>query len=198
MLPQAQLRERGWTPAMIRDLLGDPDANRPNPYYASAAPLRLYVLDRVVNAERTPAFAERRKKAARRRAARSAYVDQSRQLLFAELDAWPIKVQRMPLKRLTERAVAEINAISAERSWDPQPPVTVADVDQATLDRWCVNYVRHQLTVYDEGLEALFGRIGRAQATVRWRTRIYAAIADAYPTLAPECARQRAIREEFL
>jgi hypothetical protein len=34
------LRERGWTEAMIRDLLGNPDLTIGNPHYKTAAPMR--------------------------------------------------------------------------------------------------------------------------------------------------------------
>ena len=41
------LKARGWTESMIRDLLGDPDAYADNPHYKSAAPRRLWRLQRV-------------------------------------------------------------------------------------------------------------------------------------------------------
>ena len=53
------LRKRGWTEAMIRDLLGDPDVLTDNPHYKSAAPRRLWLLRKVQAAEATPEFATR-------------------------------------------------------------------------------------------------------------------------------------------
>ena len=63
------LRKRGWTEAMIRDLLGDPDVLTDNPHYKSAAPRRLWLLRKVQAAEITPEFATRRERAARQCAA---------------------------------------------------------------------------------------------------------------------------------
>ncbi len=63
------LKERGWTEAMIRDLLGKPDALRDNPYYKSADPMRLWRLQRVEAVEATPEFAQRQARAAGQRAA---------------------------------------------------------------------------------------------------------------------------------
>ena len=62
------VKQRGWTEAMVREVLGEPDATAPNPHYRSAgAPMRLYYLDRVVEAETTEEFAAAKAKAERRR-----------------------------------------------------------------------------------------------------------------------------------
>ena len=37
-----QLKARGWTDALIRDLLGAPDQTRINPHHRSGPPMRLY------------------------------------------------------------------------------------------------------------------------------------------------------------
>jgi hypothetical protein len=63
------LKERGWTEAMIRDLLGDPDLYVDNPHYKKAAPMRLWRLCRVEAAEADPGFAAQRERAERRCAA---------------------------------------------------------------------------------------------------------------------------------
>ncbi len=68
-LTMSGLRERGWTDAMIRDYLGDPDATRPNPRYWSAAPMKLYLADRAEAAEATPEWAARKALGDKRRAA---------------------------------------------------------------------------------------------------------------------------------
>ncbi|GAB7107673.1 hypothetical protein JCM4814A_59870 [Streptomyces phaeofaciens JCM 4814] len=55
-LSTAGLRARGWTPAMVRRLLGEPDLTRPNPYVRCAPHTRLYRLERVEAAERSDGF----------------------------------------------------------------------------------------------------------------------------------------------
>lgn len=59
------LRDRGWTEGMIRDMLGDPDLCVDNPHYKSAAPMRLWRLQRAEAAEATEEFTRRRERAAR-------------------------------------------------------------------------------------------------------------------------------------
>jgi hypothetical protein len=63
------LKERGWTEAMIRDLLGEPDLLADNPHYKTAAPRRLWLLRKVEAAEAAPGFAERKDRAGRQCAA---------------------------------------------------------------------------------------------------------------------------------
>ena len=63
------LKARGWTEAMIRELLGDPDVLTDNPHYKSAAPRRLWRLRKVEAAEATPGFTSRRERATRQCAA---------------------------------------------------------------------------------------------------------------------------------
>jgi hypothetical protein len=65
----AGLKGRGWTEAMIRDLLGDPDLSVGNPHYKSAAPMRLWRLQKAEAAEAAPEFAARKERAARQCAA---------------------------------------------------------------------------------------------------------------------------------
>ena len=77
-LTMAGLRERGWTEAMIRDYLGEPDATRPNPRYRSAAPMKLYLTERAEAAEASPEWVERKTRGARRRAAGVAATDRKR------------------------------------------------------------------------------------------------------------------------
>ena len=56
------ISERGWTKGLINELLGEPDVFADNPHYKSAAPMRLYFLDRVKHIEQTSdVFKSRRK-----------------------------------------------------------------------------------------------------------------------------------------
>ena len=60
--PTRLISERGWTKGLINELLGEPDLFVDNPHYKSAAPMRLYFLDRVKHIEQTSdVFKARRK-----------------------------------------------------------------------------------------------------------------------------------------
>jgi hypothetical protein len=50
------IKDRGWTNTLITRFLPVPDEMRPNPHYRSAAPMKLYSLDRVISVEGSAGF----------------------------------------------------------------------------------------------------------------------------------------------
>jgi len=65
-------------------------------------------------------------------------------------------------------------------------PMTLAS-PRWRLDRVSVNFIRHQLTNYDNVIVTLAGDAERIRST---RLEILAGIAAAYPQVANECKRQ--------
>jgi hypothetical protein len=187
-----QLKQRGWTEALVEKFLGPPDATRPNPHYKSAAPMRLYAATRVEAMESCEDWrlaAERsrvRSKAGKAVAARKAaeLVERAEQL--------PITVTRLPLDQLQKRAIASYNAFHEELLWERGQNYEKAGAqsEPAFLSRITVNYIRHSLTAYDKHLQEVAGRIGVSQAEALIRRRIYAAISATYPEYLKECQRQ--------
>ncbi|WP_409472724.1 hypothetical protein [Streptomyces sp. HC307] len=198
-LSAAGLRARGWTPGMVRQLLGEPDQLRTNPYFRSAPQTRLYRTEHVEAAERSEEFRAASAAAARRSAAARAAAPRRRREVLARIAAEPIDVPRLAPHTLATLAVDHRNRRDEERalrrSRHVADPATVESAEPGALDRWKVNYLRHRLTRYDEILDELFGRIGRAAAEDLLRRRVYAAISKAHPDLAQECERQLRERE---
>ncbi|WP_306322282.1 MULTISPECIES: hypothetical protein [unclassified Streptomyces] len=193
------LRARGWTKGMVRDLLGEPDRLGGNPVFRSAPPARLYALERVELAERSGEFAQAVRKARTRVAAARAAAERNRRETIARIAAEPIDVPQWSAGRLAERAVAHRNRLDEERVWwRADRPLDRATVERAAVDgcdastlrRWQVDFLRHRLIRYDELLDGLFGRTGRAEAEQLLRRRVYDAIRTTYPHLAQECERQ--------
>jgi hypothetical protein len=95
MLNLMDLRARGWGPTMVERLLGQPDRLVPNPRYRSAAPMRLYAVERVEAAEATPEFQAARAAAARRSAATTRVMDGKRAELREMTQARPVPVPKL-------------------------------------------------------------------------------------------------------
>ena len=53
-LSGADLRRAGWTEAMVKNFLGDPDTTRANPYRRHGPPMRLYDNERVGRVQESP------------------------------------------------------------------------------------------------------------------------------------------------
>ncbi|WP_244181427.1 hypothetical protein [Streptomyces curacoi] len=200
-LSAAGLRARGWTPAMVRQLLGEPDLLRSNPHLRAAPQTRLYSMDRVVAAEQSEEFRAASAVAARRSAAARAAALRRRREVLARIAAEPIEVPRLPPDRLAALAVEHHNRRDEERaSWRrgrTAQPAAVAGAEPGALDRWKVDYLSHRLTRPAEILDELYGRTGRAAAEELLRRRVHAAIARTYPDLAAECERRLRAKGKF-
>ena len=195
MLSLRQLKERGWTAAMVRDLLGDPDTKRPNPVYRSGAPMGLWSEARVAAAEADPAFRARKAKAGKRSAASSEVAAHKRADLVALAASLPVEVPHLPRDVLVRRACSSYNAWhEGSLGYEPATPAS----DPAFLVRIMVNFLRHELSSYEVQLDGLLGKVGRAAAGQVIRGRVYGAIGEAYPYLAGECARQLRDRIQFV
>ncbi|WP_405879075.1 hypothetical protein OG747_10800 [Streptomyces sp. NBC_01384] len=194
----AGLRARGWTGGIVQRLLGAPDRLAVNPRFRSAPHTRLYRAERVEAAERSQGFRAVAETAGRRSEAVRAALERRRAEVMERVRNEPIEVPRLDPGKLALRAVehrARHCPGSAEGPGE-RPETEAAAVEgasRASLDRWKVEYLRHRLGGYDQLLDRLpvGGRSsGRAEAAALLRRRVYAAIAEAYPTLARECERQ--------
>ncbi|KKD03587.1 hypothetical protein TN53_34300 [Streptomyces sp. WM6386] len=184
---------------MVRQLLGEPDLLRANPYFRTAPQTRLYRVERVEAVEASEEFRAVSAASVRRSVAAKAAAQRRRREVLARIAAEPVDVPRLPPDRLSAVAVAHRNSRDEERSyerWGHAPsPATVESAEPQALARWKVNYLRHRLTRYDELLDGLYASTGRAAAEELLRRRVYAAISEAYPDLARECERQLRDRE---
>jgi hypothetical protein len=189
-LKTADLRKRGWTEALIRTFLGEPDKLARNPRYATAAPTKLWSIGRVTTAEAAPGFGAALKAAAARGAAARQVADAKRQQLLEIIAARPVRVPMYEPDELRRRAINHYNG----RLRDPdEQPATVGS-DRAFLERIEVNFLRHRCTGYERSLAAVAGKIGVRDAEDAIRRKVYAAIGEAYPALRDECDRQLAWR----
>ncbi|MFF0557715.1 hypothetical protein ACH4ZU_05100 [Streptomyces sp. NPDC020472] len=208
------VRRRGWTDAMVRDLLGTPDVQGRDPRRWSLAPVRLYLLARVEAVERTPEFAETAALCRARASAAGIHAERRRAAVLAAIRAEPIEVPLLPRPELERRAVRHRHLLGA-RSPGPRregapagpaasgrgsapgtgaaPGSAAAPAPAGALVRWQVSYLRHALSRYESLLDGLYGAVGRGEAERLLGRRLYEAIAAAYPSLAGECRRRIAV-----
>lgn len=193
LMTMPALKQRGWTDAMVRELLGSPDERRTNPRYRSAPAMRLWREDRVVKVEQSAAFAERRVLAQRRSAASTAAAERARDQAIQAAERVRFRVPSLAQDELVRLACSHYNdrALGSRNGGDLH---ATPGSDQEFLDRISVNYLRHELTVYEGELDGFRGRVGRRDAVDEIRSAVYGAIATTYPYLAGECWRQEAAR----
>lgn len=189
MITQSAVLSMGFTKSMIDKLLPAPTLKQ-NPHYKSSAPMKLWEESVVLSAMETEAFREASAKAERRKAAASKGIDTKRknaETLAEELIA-AIRVQRIELPEL------ERLTLDAQQRWyDFRGRGEIEFPDRETVDRWMVNYIRHELCEYDDSLYTLFcpGKMAdKYKLYPKIKRETLAKIAQVYPELAEECKAQ--------
>jgi hypothetical protein len=158
--------------------------------YSSAAPMKLYLLARIKRIERRKTWIAWQEASAARKKSAAKAVSTKTDALLQWVDSLEIEVPKMTDEELTARAVENYNALW----WETEKRAGAND-DQDFLDRIAVNYLRHQLSPYEEHLNEIAGKTGAHEARDRLRSAIYEAIGDAYPDLWSECWDQQEARE---
>ena len=191
------IKRRGFTQKLIDDLLPEP-LMVPNPNGSKFAPMKLWKETDVENAMKNELFLAKQTKREARKAAAQKAVQTKTDKLLAEVEEQlaNVKVAVIDLKELEKKT------IEAQQDWydyqkgkhwyrgDYDYFESVDGADDETLERWMVNYIRHELTSYDYRLDELYNRIGKGQAYMKLYSGIMGKIADAYPKFSDECKRQ--------
>jgi hypothetical protein len=191
MLTKTAVKERGWTDAGIKKFLGEPDTTKRNPRYGNAAPMSLYKVERVEAVEKTDEFAVWKTKSEVRKSCAAKAVQTKTSETVAAIDGW---IPRIPTLKLNEVKRQAIESYNDYNTWSEDHKSCNKNSDPLFLERIMVNYIRHELTEYDELLSMLGGWIGIREAIELVRERVYTAIAEKYPKLADECSRQKMAR----
>ena len=186
LISQTTVLSMGFTKSMIDKLLPEPILKR-NPRYASSSPMKLWKEDDVKAIMETDEFKVMAAKSAARKQASAKAVETKRQkaeLLTDELIK-SIKVRRWSMAVLERKTLDDKELWNLEHgNYDMPMP------DAKTLERWMVNFIRHNLCEYDDSLEELFGLVGKDELYQRLKSETLTRIAEVYPELEVECKRQ--------
>ena len=98
-----------------------------------------------------------------------------------------ISVERIPLDKLRTLALDD------KQDWyDLNLSERFAyDADENTVRRWMVNYVRHNMTMYDNLLIDWKGLVGIRNMYVSLHAQVLDKLAKVFPELHEECERQK-------
>ena len=185
------IEERPWSKAMVGEFLGEPDRTAPNPNYRSGPPMRLYDLKRIEQAEATPEFALRKTKYQARKKAALERSSAKREKLIA--DVRQIEIQYyfgMTVKEVREyglQAWADWADDKNSRRGNFYAPASRNPKNHAPedIDRWAVNWLRHEQSGYETSLDSIYGFVGRKLADPIIKNRVLRHISETFPELAP-------------
>lgn len=196
-LTQKEVKERGFTDKLIGELLPEPQLVN-NPYYKCAAKMKLWKLSDVENAMNNPIFQESFKKREKCKAAAAKAVATKKAKLKDETDKF---IESIQIKKMDIETVRKC-AVEAQQCWynnykyenDYGCFLNAYDADEDTKNRWTVNYIRHEMTKYDEQLYHMKAKVGIHDMYFEIHNLILDKIALVYPELAQECENQKKAR----
>jgi len=189
-------RERGWTDGLVKKLLRDPDVIADNPYYRNGNPMRLYLKERVHDAENEDCYQRAQEGRKKRHNAAMKGVQTKKDRLMRMIEEMDISVQVIDIGDVIEQAVHSYNDRGWERGEKCEKIPAEGLCDSLFHQRVCVNFLRHECTDYDWNLEATAKKVGRGDGIAEIRRKIYDEIRKKYPLFRAECRRQMRKRND--
>ena len=192
MITQSSVLEMGFTKSMIEKLLPEPTL-KANPHYKCASPMKLWdeaVVIAVMDSDEYKKMLEARDK---RKSSAEKAVNTKRVKAEMILDSVlnSITITRIDMEQLREETLkAKQEWYEAHTRWDDEYFRDAYDADNDTVERWMVNYIRHNLCTYESGLSAIYGKTGKDELYSRLKKTILSKIAETYPELSIECDNQ--------
>lgn len=163
-----------------------------NPRYRRAAPMQLWEDEDVERAMETDEYKQHIKEIEPylRGAAKATQTKQENTMKMIESKIEEIKVNILDMSDDELRDMVVKNKQAYYNTLYNWYDKDAYGADAATIDRWVVNYIRHEETDYDFELFNLYGHVGKMSAYYKYRKAVLSKIAEAYPKYEEECQRQ--------
>ena len=203
---KSTLKERGWTDSIIKKLNVQPDKLADNPHYKKAPQMKLYLIEKIKQIEQTSEFKELIKKSEKRKKSAKTTVITRKNNLINYIKYLLIDIPEIDETELTHLAIEHYNQHKRDVSFEvyqynpersnkiDEQIIKLNDIKNLSLEflnRIKVNYIRHELSDYDEYLDELYKQIGKEEAYILLKNRILDEISKVYPNLKNECEKQK-------
>ena len=179
------LLNRGWTEKSINEILPPPKLVK-NPHYKCSYPMQLWEAQIVSYRERTNRFKKYAEKKAKRQEASRKAIATKTEKTIALLPNFSLEVERVSLEDLRQWT------LNAKWYWymdteQYERADSVDFADEETILRWEINFIRHNLSNYDDELEKLYGKVGKDMVYSKYRNQLMNKIFEVYPELKEKC-----------
>lgn len=189
-ITQSELLEKGWTKKLIAEFLGEPEL-KVNPYYKSGHPMKLWPKEEIEQVQNSSDFQKAFDKAQKRKDSAKKAVQTKYQKLLADVEQKTINVKHIADEQLVKETLRAKEKWYEYKNNYSMFERDVDGVDEVTLARWVVNYIRHNLTEYDEEIYNLAGKVGIEEAYTLYKNKVLDEIAKTYPKYVNECENQK-------
>lgn len=186
MYTLTQMKQMGFTDSIIKTLNIIPTEIKPNPHNKKNF-MKLYSEEYIDTILKSSEFVNLVGKNINRRLGALKSTTTKVERLMRDIDNLNITIKR--IEKLELLALHQYNEYNITQ-------LRLANVkdDVRFLDRLCVNYIRHELTNYDNSLDFTVGKVGKYKAFNRINEKIYTRIKEVYPQYSEECDRQLKIK----
>lgn len=178
---KTDLKRFGFSETLINKIFPNP-ITKANPFYRCANPMKLYDSKLVDEYMKTDDFQIHLQKRNIKAEKSKIIAINRKESLIEEINKKikEIKVERIDIKDLEKRTlISKYNWLAYCKNND----FDFLDPKEETLKRWMINYIRHELTSYDEVLYNIKGKIGKQDAYQLYRTAVMDKIKEIYPEL---------------
>lgn len=184
----SNLSKMGFTKKLIEEHLHEP-LLKDNPHYRMGPKMKLYLAKDVEKFMKTDIFLNYQESRKNRvnAAIKNANKRRKENYRYIDDEISQITVKRVPLDELERLTIeAKVDWIL----WTRDDFYGFDDLSDETLARWMINYIRHNLTNYDEILDNIKGKFGVEEAYIKYKKILMLKIKEVYPELFIETKEQ--------
>jgi len=165
---KTELKERGWTESIIKKMEITPDLFKQNPYYKSSPAMKLYSIESIKKLEKTEQFIKLKEKSEKRKKSAKKAVESKKRKNIKNLNKrikeLEINGSYKKFENLKRDAINYYNCnqwnIPSVYSGKRDANIISEDTDKNMLKRIMKNFVRHELSNYDDVLIDIKGKVG--------------------------------------
>ncbi len=168
------IKTRSWTNSLIKRFLPTPDDTKTNPIFKSAAPMKLYNINKVKRIERSRAFIDAMEVAQMKKDSALKATETKKAKTFKTIENLNFNIPDIDKEKLIQRAINHYEAYH---------DTSVHYADEEFINRIVTNYLRHNCTKYDNVLDRLYGYVGKQEAHDIIKQKVNDAIKDTYTWL---------------
>lgn len=184
-LNKTEVKELGFSEKLIQELLPEPEKIK---MYGRPHPMLLWLETDVLSAMETEVFKEYQVKAKNRRLGAKKGIETKYKKTMALVESAKITVEKMSYKRIRRNALDEKEYFKIQR--DDFDGFNRNEIPEDVIRRWCDNYIRHNLTSYEQHLYEIENQVGVSDAYDRLQERITEEILKVYPNYIGKQSRE--------
>lgn len=177
------LKERGWGSTAIKNLLPPPLRKKLDKPFHGYNFYDVWKEKDVIARESTPEFLKYKERHTKQSDAAQKAVQTKISKLKLEIND---KISKIKVHKKCPREVLLRKTLESKENWYGYTGQYYEDLESAppeTLKRWMLNYVRHELTNYDNDLWEMAGKVGVSQLYIKYKDAVMEKIFEAYPYL---------------